>query len=134
MGLQWGDRRTYLKARSFDLVVAADVLYGGRDRWFARALCAHIAPNTTAYVAIPPRQDSPLAGFFSALVSEKLAVERFEDSTSRPIGLASGHPDMFADGRFNLLTEERCKDVAASATEHGAVHIFRITPPSHETV
>merc|ERR1711924_74333 len=103
-----GDRRTYIRSCTFDLVVAADVLYGGRDRWFTRALDAHVSRSTTAYVAIPPREDSPLAGFFSTLIEQGLDIERLEDTLSTPA-------DVFATGRFNMLSETRCKAIAAVA-------------------
>ena len=94
--LQWGDRRTYLTKRRFDLIVAADVLYGGRDGWLARALSAHMSQDTTAYVAIPPRRDSPLAGFFSTLTEQGFQFERLEDEVDEPLGLTKGAHIVFS--------------------------------------
>ncbi|CAE8638721.1 unnamed protein product [Polarella glacialis] len=56
--LNWSDKNSFIKpAVPFDMVVAADVLYGQKDRWFMRALEAHMvqARSTVAFVACPPR-------------------------------------------------------------------------------
>merc|ERR1712232_217985 len=67
--LNWSDRQTFLKPSiPFNMIVAADVLYSKKDRWFVPALEAHMALNrsTITYLACPPREDSPLSGFFAA--------------------------------------------------------------------
>merc|ERR1712039_773934 len=80
--LNWAMPSTYLRGRSFDMIVAADVLYNRKDRMFVRALLAHMPTgcSTVAYVAVPPRTDSPLGGFFEMLFDRGLFIERLENS------------------------------------------------------
>lgn len=128
--LNWGDPSTFLPASAFELVVAADVLYSRKDRWLVRALAAHLAdrPGATAFVACPPRTDSPLAGFFEMLLSLGLHVERLEDAEGRPIGSAAGRPaGVYAGSRFAALPRERCHEAAADAPHR--LQIFRIRRP-----
>ena len=97
--LDWRDTSTFLPLdqKRFDLVVAADVLYSGMDKLFARALASHLPSpkevggcspsiSTTALVACPFRKDSPLAGFFDTCIRIGLAIERLEDESGSAVG------------------------------------------------
>merc|ERR1712129_130698 len=112
--LHWGERGTFLRQR-FEVVVAADVLYSRRDRWFWRALGAHMdrGHGTVAYVASPYRKDSPISGVFDMVTSAGLSLERLEDGEGRAAGGAWGQAeDVYRDSRFVTLTAERCTSVA----------------------
>jgi len=131
--LHWGERHTYLQERRFDIVVAADVLYSRRDRWFWRALEAHMdrGHGTIAYVASPYRKDSPLSGFFDMVTSAGLCLERLEDANGQAAGGAWGKAEEVYDGsRFVAMTAERCAASALQA-EFGSsnaekIQIFRL--------
>lgn len=127
--LDWAKPATFLKSKSFDLIVAADVLYSRRDRMFTKALIAHMVAgaSSTAIVASPPREDSPLPGFFDLVLGAGLCLERLEDGNGAAARSGSGSPGTSAlDGsRFVALTAHTCRSIAHDA--HGNVHIFRIT-------
>jgi len=128
-GLDWRDPSTFLRPQSrattakcndnlFDLVIAADVLYSGMDKLFARALASHLpsreeilelqqqkptngtnpmakafgnyANDPEALVAIPFRKDSPLQGFLDVCGRLGLALERLEDEEGRAAGAFTG--------------------------------------------
>jgi len=124
--LNWADPATFLPASAFDLVVAADVLYSRKDRWFVRALDAHMGKHSgaTAFVACPPRTDSPLAGFFEMLLGRGLHIERLEDAEGQPVGSARGPAIAYAGSRFEALPEGRC--AAAAADGPHRLQIFRV--------
>lgn len=134
--LDWGDRTTYLRQRKFDVVVAADVLYSRRDRWFWRALEAHMAraQGTIAFVASPYRKDSPLTGFFELVQQAGLQLERLEDRAGRAAGGTTGAAeDVYAGSRFVAMTPMRCSVAATGAefsesNEH-KIQIFRLSWP-----
>lgn len=107
-GLDWRDPSTFLPARNFDLIVAADVLYSGMDKLFARALASHLTcGDNEALVACPFRKDSPLEGFFGACHRLGLKVERLEDEEGRATGAHFGtNPfEAYATGVFVPLKE-----------------------------
>jgi len=59
--LDWRDTSTFLLKEKFDLIVAADVLYSGMDKLFARALASHlpifsVEEPVEAWVASPFRK------------------------------------------------------------------------------
>ncbi|CAE7948151.1 unnamed protein product, partial [Symbiodinium sp. KB8] len=122
--LHWGDRSTYLTA-PYDLIVAADVLYGKKDRWFMQALSAHLKAPATALVACPPREDSPLGGFFKAATDDGMLIERLEDSSGQPPSTLSGPPAVYEGSEFVPLHQERFP--AAYADARTWVQIFRVT-------
>eukprot|EP00928_Gymnodinium_smaydae_P078841 TRINITY_DN62905_c0_g1_i1.p1 TRINITY_DN62905_c0_g1~~TRINITY_DN62905_c0_g1_i1.p1 ORF type:complete len:327 (-),score=27.63 TRINITY_DN62905_c0_g1_i1:44-982(-) len=126
--LDWRDKSTYLPASSFDIVVAADVLYSNKIRWFMPALLAHMArrPETRAFVACPPRKDSPLAGFFTSALHAGLTLERLEDQSGNAVGATSGSAtDVFRGARFVPLGEERF--AAAASDGLRVIQIFRLS-------
>mmetsp|Transcript_106541 Transcript_106541/g.332269 ORF Transcript_106541/g.332269 Transcript_106541/m.332269 type:complete len:287 (+) Transcript_106541:80-940(+) len=124
--VNWAEPATFLPASLFDVVVAADVLYSRKDRWLVRALEAHMGrhPGATAFVACPPRADSPLAGFFEMLLGLGLSVERLEDAEGRPVGSAVGPASAYAGSRFVALSEDRCPLAAADGPRR--LQIFRV--------
>ena len=115
-GLDWRDPSTFLIPphphydEAVDLVVAADVLYNGMDKLFARALASHL-PSTEeilkqqeqiqqqqrtteagihALLACPFRTDSPLATFFETCERLGLAFDRLQDEDGNAAGAATG--------------------------------------------
>merc|ERR1711971_805429 len=98
--LSWAIPSTYLRSRTFDIVVAADVLYSRRDGMFMRALAAHVrtGSGTIAFLASPPRTDSPLDGFFSMALEFGFLLERLEDSNGRPAGCVQGPAALAFEG------------------------------------
>ncbi|CAJ1937271.1 unnamed protein product [Cylindrotheca closterium] len=133
-GLDWRDPSTFLPARDFDLVVAADVLYSGMDKLFARALASHLArDHNEAFVACPFRKDSPLEGFFGACHRLGLNVERLEDKEGRATGAHFGMDafQVFSSNEFVPLEESsNMEHVTASPSfapeNEQSVQIFRI--------
>ena len=156
-GLDWRDPSTYLCApadyafsqtgipstthEAFDLVLAADVLYSGMDKLFARVLASHLPseketklqPPPEALLACPYRKDSPLEGFFEVGIRLGLAFERLEDEEGRAVGgyLGAEPKDIFQSSEFvPLHSNERRKHVANDATFADAndkkVQIFRV--------
>ena len=127
--LDWRDPSTFLLTSTktsngrnirqpFDLILAADVLYSGMDKLFARALAAHLPSReeligTTleptklilhdtseqvhlpyALVACPFREDSPLIGFFQAASRLGLGFERLQNQSGEAVG---GYHEIDAD-------------------------------------
>merc|ERR1712107_549130 len=112
-----------------DWVVAADVLYSRKDRMFMKALEAHMRGSMVAYVACPPRADSPLAGFLERMLELRVRLERLEDDSVRAVGVPHGTAsDIFGGCRFMALDERRCQ-VAVADGAGVAVQIFRLTWP-----
>jgi hypothetical protein len=81
------------------MVVAADVLYSGMDKLFARALASHLPsvdemgnglPQIEAMIACPFRKDSPLHDFFTASMRLGLAFDRLEDCNGNAAGAFTG--------------------------------------------
>lgn len=134
--LSWQERDTYLRQPRFDMVVAADVLYSRRDRWFWRALEAHMdrAHRTVAYVASPYRKDSPLSGFFDMAASSGLRLERLEDGAGRAAGAALGDgQDVYRDSHFVTMSAELRVSAASQAqfseSNIQKIQIFRLSWP-----
>lgn len=134
--LNWGEPGTFLRQQRFDIVVAADVLYSRRDRWFWRALEAHMdrSRGTVAFVASPYRKDSPLTGFFDMAVTAGLRLERLEDAAGRASGAAWGSAeDAYLDSRFVALMAEGRASAASQAqfsrSNVQRVQIFRLSWP-----
>lgn len=129
--LDWRDTSTFLSADNFDLIVAADVLYAGMDKLFARALASHLLDNDSL-VACPFRQDSPLVGFFGACHRLGLAVERLEDDDGNASGAHFGRDafEAYRNSQFVALTESNMEHVTESPTfapgNDQKVQIFRI--------
>jgi len=108
-GLDWRDPSTFLPPQDFDLIVAADVLYSGMDKLFARALASQlVCDHNEALVACPFRKDSPLRGFFDACHRLGLKVERLEDKEGRATGAHFGVDPFqaYASSEFFPLGEE----------------------------
>lgn len=132
-GLDWRDPSTFLPAQDFDLVVAADVLYAGMDKLFARALASHLlCGQNDALVACPFRKDSPLEGFFGACHRLGLKLDRLEDEDGRASGAHFGRDPFQAydSTRFVPLEESKMEQITVSpsfaAGNDQNVQIFRI--------
>lgn len=132
--LSWAQPSTYMKpTERFDIVIAADVLYNRNCRVFMRALEAHMRGGMVAYIASPPRADSPLTAFLGRMLFLDVGLERLEDCCGRAVGWPQGiASDMYADCRFAALSAERCQTVAADITGD-AVQIFRLTWPQEHS-
>lgn len=148
-GLDWKDPSTFLlegdesSSSEFDLVVAADVLYSGMDRLFARALASHLPSSEEvecsrrsppeAMIACPFRTDSPLAEFFEASMRLGLAFDRLEDQDGCAVGAVSGIDavEAFAGSQFVPLdSSDRRSQVSTKPTfsscNEKQVQIFRV--------
>ena len=135
----------------YDLIVAADVLYSGMDKLFARALASHlyssIPPSSSssslpleqrqpiALVACPFRKDSPLRGFFDACTKLGLSAERLQDiSDGAAVGAFSGvkPDDAFRNSHFVpldsevLSMKEVCETPTFSSVNEKQIQIFRL--------
>lgn len=133
-GLDWRDPTTFLtSSEKHDLVVAADVLYSGMDKLFARALASHIhSMHTIALVASPFRKDSPLKGFLEAAQKLGLQVERLQDENGQAAGAYTGvtASQAYQDTRFVKLQEEWdmvCRNPTFTEVNEKQVQIFRVT-------
>eukprot|EP00747_Dinoflagellata_sp_TGD_P002950 gnl/TRDRNA2_/TRDRNA2_106369_c0_seq1.p1 gnl/TRDRNA2_/TRDRNA2_106369_c0~~gnl/TRDRNA2_/TRDRNA2_106369_c0_seq1.p1 ORF type:complete len:313 (+),score=40.66 gnl/TRDRNA2_/TRDRNA2_106369_c0_seq1:141-1079(+) len=130
--LDWRDPSTFLAPgdHAFDLVVAADVLYNGADKLFARALASHLPAASQAIVASPYREDSPLLGFFEAADRLGLAFELLEENGMAAGGTGGDSPSVFQGSQFVPLPPERWAAVASNArftrTNVGKIQIFRV--------
>lgn len=139
----WRDKSTYFDD-TFDIVVAADVLYSTRERMFARALAAHVTSSNVAYVASPFRKDSDLMVFFQEASRLGLTFERLEDSAGAAVGVHTGEPLAAYDGcRFvplhdhttSIEEDDKSRTFGAAASAKGgfslsnkmSVQIFRVT-------
>lgn len=126
--LNWSDRSSFLQpAVPFDMIVAADVLYSKKDRWFMSALEAHMSQGveTIAYVACPPRKDSPLGGFFEAAHGTGFLLERLEDSGGAAVASTTGNAaSVYGGSCFNHLRQERF--AAATRDAKTDIQIFRL--------
>ncbi|CAB9518994.1 Putative methyltransferase [Seminavis robusta] len=152
--LDWRDPSTFLlttnksntqqQRQPVDLVVAADVLYSGMDKLFARALAAHLpslsetgndddATNTAeAIIACPYRSDSPLMGFFEASMRLGLEFDRLENNQGQAVGSYHGVDcaSAFDGSQFvPLETKHQLQHVAGQPTFSSVnvkqVQIFR---------
>jgi len=148
--LDWRDPSTFLltsartsngpnNSQTFDLILAADVLYSGMDKLFARALAAHLPSREElmstvleptkpilhdtseqvhlpyALVACPFREDSPLMGFFEAASRLGLEFERLQNHSGDAVGGYHGiDADHIYEGSFfvSLDSSEARQDVA----------------------
>jgi len=133
--LDWADESTYLACSSFDIVVAADVLYENDGAPFAKALQAHLAwrDGVQAFLSYIYRADTPLH-FFEAILAAGMRIERLEDSAGRVRGSVSGQPPCVFDGScFVELSADLCLDRIRNADFHGDnqfnTQIFRIGWP-----
>ena len=133
-GLDWRDPSTFLLSEEFDLVVAADVLYAGMDKLFARALASHL-PNedSRAIVACPFRKDSPLAEFFEASLRLGLSFERLQDKQGRAVGAVTGvdPATAYSQSDFVLLESSQQRiEVATTpsftSSNERNIQIFRV--------
>eukprot|EP00440_Ansanella_granifera_P045524 gb/GFBE01049320.1/.p1 GENE.gb/GFBE01049320.1/~~gb/GFBE01049320.1/.p1 ORF type:complete len:258 (+),score=39.22 gb/GFBE01049320.1/:1-774(+) len=113
--LNWSDPSTFVKpAVPFDAIVAADVLYSKKDR------------KIVAFVACPPREDSPLGGFFEKSSDLGLQVERLEDCKGCAVASIEGAAaNVYRGSRFNVLNQDRFDAAAADAKKH--IQVFRLT-------
>lgn len=135
-GLDWKDPSTFLNPAEFDKIVAADVLYSGMDKLFARALASHLVKAPTdqyAIVACPFRTDSPLEGFFDASIRLGLEFERLQDKQGCAVGAAVGvePSEAYQDSQFvSLNSNDKRKHVAIepsfSKENLEKVQIFRV--------
>eukprot|EP00980_Cylindrotheca_fusiformis_P000251 scaffold54_cov110-Cylindrotheca_fusiformis.AAC.9 len=116
--LDWRDPSTFLPPNDFDLIVAADVLYSGMDKLFARALASHLVVSNNnnndnncneAWVACPFRTDSPLSGFFTACSRLGLEMQRLEDDQGRAVGADLGvdPATAFSNSQFVPINKEQ---------------------------
>eukprot|EP00980_Cylindrotheca_fusiformis_P009900 scaffold2190_cov72-Cylindrotheca_fusiformis.AAC.4 len=145
--LDWRDPSTFLPPNDFDLIVAADVLYSGMDKLFARALASHLVVSKNnddnnndncneAWVACPFRTDSPLSGFFTACSRLGLEMQRLEDDQGRAMGADLGvdPATAFSNSQFVPINKGQQQQQQHSVTvnpEFGPgnerkVQIFRI--------
>eukprot|EP00929_Paragymnodinium_shiwhaense_P068439 TRINITY_DN34412_c0_g1_i1.p1 TRINITY_DN34412_c0_g1~~TRINITY_DN34412_c0_g1_i1.p1 ORF type:complete len:338 (+),score=66.00 TRINITY_DN34412_c0_g1_i1:40-1014(+) len=129
--LDWKQRGSYLSASSFDVVVAADVIYSGKEVAFLWALDAHLAAGREAFVASPYRGDSVLSGFFRRAHDRGLWMERLEDDAGRSAGGVLGQSYSVFDGsRFVPVTQDRFDEVATNArftdSNTNRIQIFRL--------
>jgi len=118
--LEWGDESSYLLQETFDLIVAADVLYethgnAGSAALLAHTLQAHIAEGsrTIFFLAYRHRHKSSLS-FFSMMTSAGFYVERLQDEAGRAVGSAPGQPTSVFDGSCFV---ELPPDVCCAALE-----------------
>ena len=159
-GLDWRDPSTFFMPpcphydEAVDLVVAADVLYNGMDKLFARALASHLLSREElrqqqdqaqqqqqtrkagihALLACPFRTDSPLATFFQTCERLGLAFERLQDEAGNAAGAAAGLDPAsvaFTNTYFVPLdTNEQRQTVATrptfSSQNANKVQIFRV--------
>jgi len=134
-GLDWRDPTTFLTSNQpYDLVLAADVLYSGMDKLFARALASHLHVDTTiGLVASPFRKDSPLLGFLQAAHRLGLRVQRLEDGRGRAVGAYSGTDPQqaYRDSVFvPVAGEDRLEEVSKVPTfgqlNEKQIQIFRV--------
>ncbi|KAG7337709.1 methyltransferase-16 family protein [Nitzschia inconspicua] len=155
-GLDWRDPSTFLcppadfsykqlgiRSPSYeypDLVLAADVLYSGMDKLFARVLSSHLASEETAgeklpeaLLACPFRKDSPLEGFFEVSMRLGLTFERLEDDQGCAVGGFHGitPSNIFSSSEFVPLVSDRqrkaiANDPTFSSYNTKNIQIFRV--------
>lgn len=138
----------------FDMVLAADVLYAGMAKLFARALAAHL-PNRAelqewgewddknissnlqdamypyALVAVPHRKDSPLLEFCQVCDRLGLAIQRLETDEGAIAGAFTGTDavEAFIDTHFvNISSKSLEDDISPSFSSHNTkqIQILRI--------
>ena len=161
--LDWRDPSTFLLSSTrtsngrnisqpFDLILAADVLYSGMDKLFARALAAHLPSReeligTTleptklilhdtseqvhlpyALVACPFREDSPLIGFFQAASRLGLGFERLQNQSGEAVGgyheIDAG--EIFEGSFFVSLESSEAQEEVANAPSFSCHNIKKI--------
>lgn len=122
---------TDLNPLSFQLLVAADVVYTETGKIFLRALQAHMSHRCVAYMSYQYRSDEASC-FFSEAVLQGLRIEQLQDAEGNAVGSATGQsPNVFDCSSFVVLDETRILKAVSSASFgkfnlHG-VQIFRIT-------
>jgi hypothetical protein len=103
-GLDWGDPATYIQGASYDLVVAADVLYLPEHcAALPDAVAAHLAPGGQVVVACGLRR----AGLLDALVSALRSVGLDPSVDNETLGLDTKGGD-----------ERNRRAAAVTASEH----------------
>lgn len=124
--LSWAHPTTYLASSEFDLIVAADVLYGDRNdgQLFLQALEFHLQRHAKCLLAFTLRDEASL-GFFNMAYRRQLQIHRLEDGLGRVVGGTT------FEGRFVRLephslpaTVKHAEFVSDNLQE---IQIFRIT-------
>lgn len=134
--LDWGDSSTYLLHQSFDLVIAADVLYEGpQGQLLADVIEAHvpIESRTQVYLSYTYRPQAPFH-FLATMLKMGFVVERLEDCKGWAVGSAFGQPAVVYDGtRFVELSDVIVLNAMKAESEAAGFHhiqIFRFFRPS----
>jgi predicted nicotinamide N-methyase len=131
-GLDWRDPTTFLPPEDIDLILAADVLYSGMDKLFARALASHLTLENEAFVACPFRKDSPLKGWFVSCQRLGLKLTRLEDVDGHAVGAHWGVDPhkIFGNSQFVPITEQNLERITVAPTfgagNDQSIQIFRV--------
>eukprot|EP00747_Dinoflagellata_sp_TGD_P106278 gnl/TRDRNA2_/TRDRNA2_169819_c10_seq1.p1 gnl/TRDRNA2_/TRDRNA2_169819_c10~~gnl/TRDRNA2_/TRDRNA2_169819_c10_seq1.p1 ORF type:complete len:261 (-),score=50.11 gnl/TRDRNA2_/TRDRNA2_169819_c10_seq1:146-871(-) len=128
--LDWADKSTYLDPGTFDMVVAADVLYDGYGGpKLAMALDAHVAAGSECFFAFMRRSEAPLS-VFATLLAMGFTLERLEDAEGRAVGDINGEAaTIYADSRFVELPVEGVVEAVKGARfcRSTSIQIFRLS-------
>lgn len=131
--LDWRQPPTFLNPNEYDLILAADVLYSGMDKLFARVLASHLKIGTDAFLACPYRKDSPLADFLDVGIRLGLEFERLEDKHGAAVGGIMGMDasEIYRSSHFVALDSVERREMVAteptfSSLNEEKVQIFRV--------
>jgi len=130
--LCFGDASTYHALSTFDLIVAADVVYGvggpAQGSLLAHALHGHVSVDscTEVFLAYEHREHTPTA-FFSEMLADGFEIERLEDGDGKAVGHTAGDPAVYDGSRFVALPDDWEPLLCGEAH---TVQIFRLRRPN----
>lgn len=139
--LYFGNPSTYLGGRTYDVIVAADVLYdvngyGSAASPLAHAIAAHVSVGAPREVFLAyEHRTFILAGFFSEMHRMGFRIERLEDGDGKAVAVAMGQPlDSYDGSRFAMLCADcwlslEDGDTEFSPNNQQKTQIFRLLRP-----
>jgi len=139
--LYFGETSTYLTQQTYDLVVAADVLYdvsrqGSGASALAHAIDAHViaGSDTEVFLAYKQRTHFLLASFLGNMRGMGFHLERLEDGEGKAVAGAMGQPAIIYDGsRFVMFFVDWLSlegdDADFSPNNPKNIEIFRLRRP-----
>eukprot|EP00747_Dinoflagellata_sp_TGD_P213338 gnl/TRDRNA2_/TRDRNA2_86301_c0_seq2.p1 gnl/TRDRNA2_/TRDRNA2_86301_c0~~gnl/TRDRNA2_/TRDRNA2_86301_c0_seq2.p1 ORF type:complete len:169 (+),score=23.05 gnl/TRDRNA2_/TRDRNA2_86301_c0_seq2:62-568(+) len=129
--LDFEDTSTYLDRNTFDLVVAADVLYDSTTAMpLARALEAHVSPGSgsEAFIAYRHRPEVPLESFFESVVDAGFFVERLQNQNGMAIAGCKDEAESVYNGSLfmPLPSAAAVREAHFGAENEWSIQILRL--------